>query len=351
MANYEATFIARIPAQTGPPQLVEVGPIKYTSISWMDELTRDGRVDIGVKIDSLDDAIKARLRELDRTPNELWLHRNGRRVAAGPITSYNVQNRRALTMVAPSLTGYLPYMVRDTDYTATSVDQATIVKQLVDAHQAADYGNFGIDTLIPETGVPRDLQLQAGEGKRLDTVIREMGGRENGFDYAIDPTTRRLALYNPRRGADLSDSVFIDRRNVIDAQVSLSVAAGDFATRITAASSAIDGTALTAVAANTDAEARFGRVMAPESFSNISEQTTLDDHAARLADTMSTPAFLSAPTLAPIEELEVGSIAPGDLVTYAYDVGLGAQELVRRISSITVKVGHDGKERLALVFL
>lgn len=347
---YEVAFVARIPSASGPPTLTELGPVKFSGLSWSDELGGDGRLDVATKIDSLDAPIKARLTQLDQTPNELWLYRNGTRVFAGPVTSYDVQNKRVLTMYAPGLSYYLEYMIRDTDYAQTGVDQSLIAKDLVDTYQAQSYAHFGLDTVIPGSGTFRDLSLKGAEGKTLGSIIRTMGQRENGFDLAVDPVGRRIKMYSPRRGADLSTTVVIDRRNIVLPKVMLSVAAGIFATRATVASSSTTAGNLTSSAVNSVQEARFGRVMVAQQFSDISVQSTLDDHATRLAGNLSSPSFVVAPDIAPVTGLMPGDVAPGDQVTYDYDVGLGAQTLVRRITKIQVTVKR-GKERMALTFL
>lgn len=349
MALYEATFVARIPQQTDSPQFVELGQLKHTSISWTQDLTGD-RVDVAVKIPSLTDEIKDRLLELDRTPNELWLHRDGSRVFCGPITSYSVQ-KQTITMYAPGVADYLRAMVWSDAYSATDGDQALIVRDLIDQYQAFDYGNFGIDTTgLTATGVTRDLNLLATEPRALDSIFTEMGNRDNGFDLAVDYEDRRIVMHHPRRGTDLSDIRILDRRNLTDAQLRISVAPGVFAPRIVATSSSPTGGALTSTAVDTTAEARFGRMMLAASFSNIERQATLDDHASKLVGTMASPAFVVAPTLVPVADLDVGDIGPGDTVTYDFDLGLGAQSFARRIKTVNVTI-RKAKERMGVTFL
>lgn len=350
MALYEVTFVARIPQQSTAPQLVELGQLKHTAVSWTDDLTGVGGLDVGAKIPSLAPEIKARLLELNRTPNELWLHRDGVRVFAGPITSYQIQ-KQAISMHAGGLLTYLLYMVRDTPFSTVGEDQALIARDLIDAYQALNYGNFGLDASgLTTTGIARDLTLLGTENRTLDSVIREMGNRDNGFDLSCDPTSRKLMMYTPQRGQDLTAVRIMDRRNLIDAQVMISVAPGIFAPRIVATSTDPNGASLTGSVVDSAAEARFGRVMMSQSYANISEQTTLNDHLAKSLTTMATPAFVVTPELVPIADLDVGDVNPGDTVLYDFDVGLGAQSLARRVKSITTTV-QKSKEKIGVTFL
>lgn len=349
MAHYEATFVARIPQQADSPQFVELGHLKHTGLTWVDDLAV-GRLDVACKIPSLPDEIKARLLELDRTPNELWLHRDGERVFAGPITSYQVQ-KQTVTMYAPGLLAYLQMMLWADAYTATDGDQALIVRDLLDQYQAFDYGDFGLDTTgLTATGVTRDLNLLATEPRTLDSIVREMGNRDNGFDLSVDYSSRKIMMHTPQRGTDLTDVRIVDRRNLTEAQLAISVAPGVFAPRVVATSSSPTGGALAATAVDAAAEARFGRVMLAASFSNIERQATLDDHATKLVATMGSPAFVVTPTIVPIPDLEVGDVGPGDTITYDYDIGFGAQTFERRIKSVSVTV-KKAKERMGVTFL
>jgi hypothetical protein len=350
VALYEVSFVARIPALADPPELTELGPVKFTGLGWTDELVGDGRLDIGAKVEGLDDSVKARLTELDQTPNELWLYRDGERVFAGPLVGMTIQGRKTVTLTAAGLSYYFRWMVRAIDYSAAGVDQGLIVKELVDDFQAEDYGDYGLDTTIAATGTARDLNLLGREGKTLQSVIATMGARDNGFDLSIDPFTRRVTLHAPRRGVDRSATAVIDRRNITQAQITISLAAGEFATRTVASSTTTTGDTLQASAVNSAAEAAFGRAMRAEAFSDISEQATLDDHAQQTIDQVSTPNFVASPQFVPVEGVEPGDVEPGDTITYDYDVGLGEQSFARRLAKVQTTVAR-GKERLAVTFI
>src|SRR5437868_4736511 len=125
MPTYEATLVARTPAASGQPTLVDIAPIRFMSLAWSDELEGPGRIDLSASVDDLTADAKARLVALDLYPCEIHVWRDGTRVAAGPITSWTLQSR-TITMYAPGLLYYLEYMRVTADTTFTNQPQEEI---------------------------------------------------------------------------------------------------------------------------------------------------------------------------------------------------------------------------------
>lgn len=350
-ATYTVSFVSRTPNSGASPTLSEVEGIKWTGLSYEEDLAEGGRIDVAARVDSLADDIKTRLRNPLATPNEIWVTRDDERVAAGPLTSYTIQGP-TITLYAPGLKSYLAYMLRDTDYAANGVDQALIVKALIDEYQAQSYGHFGLDTTgMVATGITRDLTLPGREGKQLASVIKTMGERENGFDISVDPESRRVTLHHPRRGTDLSTEVFLDRRNVTDPRLSVNVGPGMVASDVLATSSSADGAALTATAGTASVRTAFGRVMLAKAWTDISLQATLEDHADRFASDVATAVIsLDEQELLPVEGAGIDDFNVGDIVTYDYDAGLGAQTITPRVRTKRVMV-RKGREELAVRFV
>jgi hypothetical protein len=352
VAHYEVTLVARTPASSGTPTLEEVCGLKWSALAYEDEAGAPGRIDVGAPVRHLATAAKTRLRDLIAAPCELWIHRDGTRVAAGPLTSWTIQNQ-TITLYAPGLLGYLRYWLWDADQTFTAQDQATIVATLINTMQARTYGSFGLDTAgLTPTGVTRDLTLRAAEPRNLGDVIPQMGERDNGFELSIDPTSRRITMHTPRQGNDLSELIFFDRRNVGSAQVFASVAPGQIATDVVGTSSSTAaGTALTSAAANTAERATFGRAQLAQSWSDIRVQATLDDHTRRLADDYAAMRLSVSPQLIPVAGADVTDFDVGDQVTYSFDAGLGEITSVERVRTKQVSVsGGRAKEQLAVRF-
>ena len=344
--SYEASLVSVTYNASGPPVLAEVCGLIPTALTFRDELGLPGMCEITTEVDKIEKVGKDRLLNLAATPTELWLRRGGASlVAAGSITGYKITGRQ-ITITAPGLLAYLLYWLRDTDYAAVGLDQATIVQQLCDQWQAQAYGNDGIVTGgLTATGVTRDLTLSGRDGKYIMPVIAEMGGRNNGFDLSVDPNSRRLLMWSPRKGTDLSANVILDQRSIGTPDVSVCVAPGMLGSEVFASSSSTAGVTLTSIKSNLALRATFGRSYISRQFQDISQQTTLDDHAQRALDDASTQVVTLAPQLLPVPGFSYGDFAVGDVIAYDYDAGLGRQTMTPRVASIEVSMS-SGRELL-----
>jgi hypothetical protein len=351
-ATWEAALVAVTPASSGPPTYTELCGFQWKSLTLLEELAGPGMCTLGVEVDTIEAVGKTRLLNLAITPAELWIRRTTGPTAtsivfAGPITSCHIVDRNA-TITAPGLLAYLGYWLRDSDFTASNVDQATIVQQLVDQWQAQAYGNDGIvTTALTPTGVLRTLNLLGVDGKYIDAVVTTMGQRDNGFDLTINPTTRQLLMWSPRKGNDLTASVFLDRRSIASPDVSWTVAPGQVGSEVFASSSSDTGVTLTSIKSNPTLRATFGRAYVSRQYDDISVQATLDDYATRTITDVGAQHFTVAPKLIPVTGFGYGDFATGDLVTYDYDAGLGQQTFPIRVASIETTL-DDGRELLTV---
>lgn len=350
MVTYDVLLVRRVQASGTAPTFTALSPIKYTALTVMREIGAPGMLDVTSTVDALDATAKAALLDLSATPCEVWCYRDGELIHAGPLTNYRIRGR-AIAFSSPGLLAYVSYMVRTTAYTASATDQATIVKALIDAHQALTYGNFGLDTSsLTATGVTRDLALNASDLKHLDAVIAEMGGRANGFDLEVDPATRDLLMHSPRQGADVSATVIIDGRSIDQPQYGQSVGPGQIASDVVVSSGSATGVTLTSSASDAGVRATFGRAMLTASFSDVSVQATLDEHATRLRDDNNQPLHTIATNLLAVPNFEYGDFGPGDIVTYEYDAGLGLQSFTPRVRRLAVSM-NAGTERFTVEFV
>lgn len=346
-------------AASGPPSFNEVCGLTWTALTLLEELGAPGLCTLDAPLNEIEPVGKARLRDLTVGPCELWVRRTTYTTAgvastsivfAGPVTGCRLANR-VLTIVAPGLLAYLQYWLRDSDYTASSVDQATIVQTLVDNWQAQAFGHRGIGTTtLTPTGVNRDLTLSGRDGKYIMPVITEMGGRNNGFDLTVDANTRALTMWSPRKGNDLRAQVFLDSRSIGVPELAWSVAPGSIGSEVFASSSSTAAATLTSIKSNTALRATFGRSYVSRSYQDISVQATLDDYAQRVADDMATQVFTVSPTVLPVLGFATGDFSTGDLITYDYDAGLGQQTFPCRLASIETTV-TPGREMLKVGIL
>lgn len=365
--TYEASIVAVTPQPTGSPTFVEIAAVIPTGLTIVDDLGAPGGCSISAKVTSLEAAAKARLATYTTPtplPCELWVRRGTTAlVFAGPITGYTIQNK-TITLTAPGLLAYLLYWLADvnvlstlnagtpaTEFAFTGIDQALIVQRLCDAWQAQLYGHDGIVTTgLAATGITRDLTISSRDGKLIMPLIQEMGVRSNGFDLSVDPNTRALTMWSPRKGTDRSTgpaAVILDQRSIGEPNLSCTVAPGSIGSEVFASSSSTQGVSLTSIKSNLALRASFGRSYVTRAFQDISVQATLDDHAQRAADDNATAAVTLAPTLLPVPGFAYGDFATGDTIAYDYDAGLGRQTMTPRVQSIAMSP-DSGRELLTV---
>lgn len=347
MAVYDVELVRRIPQTSGSPTLTSIAGLRTASLVWTRECGAAGSLEIGSTVDDLDPVAAAALLDLSVTPCELWLRRDGTIVFAGPITGYEIR-QRALSLHASGLLYYLSFMRRVADYAAFQ-DLASTVAAIVDTWQAQTFGHFGLDTThLTPTGTTTTVALIGSQQRDLPTIITELGQRANGFDLEVDPVSRRLVLYPPRKGTDLSASVILDGRSIAAPDYRQSVAAGQIASEAYG-SGGVSGGTLTAPASNTTLRSTFGRTAVAGSFQNVDNLTTLGDQTARLLDNFDQPLQSTQPGLLAVPEFAYGSFDTGDIITYSYDAGLGVQTFSVRVHTIAIDT-NSGDERFALTF-
>lgn len=350
MTSYDLVAVARTPQAAGPPVLTELDPIVAPTITWTRRLRGVDSLAFSCVPERLESSLRSRLLNVALNPTEVWLYRDGVLVAAGFVAGHQNQGG-TLSVTAPGLLGYLAFMVVHTDLTYTGIDQTLIGKDLVDQWQSLSYGNFGIDTSgVTASGVTRDRTYRVAEQHQVLQRLNELGAAADGFDVDLDPATRELLLTYPQQGTDLSAAVVLDGRNITDAGVVVSIAAGDLASEAYGTGGSADAAAITSVQSNTTLRAAFGRCAVSGSFDGVTQQTTLDQHTLAMLDARDQQLFVPGPGLVPVADADVGSFDIGDQVTYAFDAGLGEQSGVFRVSELVTSVDADSRESMAVRF-
>jgi hypothetical protein len=156
-------------------------------------------------------------------------------------------------------------------------------------------------------------------------------------------------MFAASRGSDLSASVVLDRRGVVDPGVAVSKAAGGFASTVFASSSG--DTVLTSTATDTTLRQSFGYWGHAETFDSVTVQGTLDDHADRMLADRNRAMFVPSPTVIPVSGSSPVAFDPGDTIEFSYDFGVGLVTVQRRVLRKTVSVGEEGQEDLGVSFL
>lgn len=353
--TWEAVVVAITPQAASSPTLTPLGQLPWSTLTTRDELAGEGLATVVSQIDRIDPAIRTRLLDLSQTPAELWIYRNGGSqtgpVFAGPITGCSITDR-TVTITAPGLLAYLRYWLRDSDYTGDGLDIATIVKNLVDQWQAQSYGNDGIDTsgVIATGATVLSFSVAGRDGKYLNTILTELGQRDAGFDMAVDPSSRKLMLWAPRKGSNLTTSTVLDWRSIAKVSLQWTIGPGVTGSEVFGTASSSSGPSLQSIRSNTTLRATFGRSYVTKAFTNIADQSALDAAATRAATDLSTQHFSFSHELLPVQGFGYGDFATGDIIRYSYDAGLGLQEFDMRIASIETTVNGQN-ERLKVGML
>jgi hypothetical protein len=353
--KYEMVCVARIPQPQSPPLFFDVDPISWTGLSYTQQLNGADYLTAGVSVSSLTSPILQRLDKLGQQATEIWLYRNGQLVFTGPWFGWQVQGE-TLTLTAKSTLGYLDMMMVNADMVLKNKDQFAIGKALVDQWQALDYGNFGIDTSgITQSGVLRDATYLRNELNIVGQRLSELGKRDNGFDFGVDPITRRLNFYYPQRGVDRStgeDAVIFDARNVTNTNVICSAAPKDLASEAYGVGTSAGSTsgALFSLKSNLDMRAQYGRTAVGTSFNDVSEQDTLDSHTQALVDARSEPLLIPGPNVRVTPDSDISSYDVGDTVAYQLHAKLGVTGYYR-LKSRQITVSDKGKEDVTPTFV
>jgi hypothetical protein len=350
--GYELVAVGRVPQLSGPPAFVEVDPIAWKGLSYVDELSKPQQLNASCSIGSLTDPVIRRLRALHELPTELWLYRNGALVFAGPWLGWSIQGE-TLTMQATGLLGYLRYMIVTTDIVFSQVDQFTIVQTLIDSWQDQPYGDFGLDTsTITSSGMLRDATYKQTELHNIGQRIDELRKRENGFDIDVDPNTRAVRLWYPQQGTDRStgeSAIVFDSLNVTTSTVLCSAAPGDLASDAFGTGTG-SGDPLYSTYSDPEILVKFGKTGVTGTFDGVSVQATLDDHVMGLQTARNAALLVPGPGVRSTVDADLTAYDVGDTVSYELHAQLGIDGTFR-LRKRTVTVSDTGVEKAALEFV
>lgn len=355
MATFTASLVARVPALSGPPALVEVDRLVFDQLSYVDELNRPGSATVGCPIRSMSDAVKERLAALAVFPSEAWVYQDAALVWAGEVQTVGLRDQ-TVELGCAGLLGYTWRMGVTSDLTFTGADQFAIAAGLVNHWQTQGHGHYGIDTsAVGTSAVLRDRTYLRDELHNIGQRLQELGEVIDGFDMHVDPATRDLVLSYPRRGVDLTASVFFDERNVDSAAVALSAGPEDLATdgsfTGTREGATGENTLTYAARSNAALRASYGRSWVGQNFHNVTVTETVEGHGDAWMQARAGVFFQPGVTVVPRVGADVGDFGPGDTVSYSYDAGLGLQSGTYRLAKVTVTVQSNGDQRIATEFV
>ena len=150
--------------------------------------------------------------------HEAVVSRNKAIVWRGPILTANetdTKQKREVTFGAEGLYAYTRRMHVTTtiDHTSEGAgpsDLAVIARALIDHHQNKGGGDFGIDTSGSETTRNGERVYYSWERKNIYEALHQLSNVDDGFDFAIDPASRRFIAYYPQQGTRQNDLIWED---------------------------------------------------------------------------------------------------------------------------------------------
>lgn len=353
--QYEMVVVRRVQQQTGPPTFIEVDALNWSGLSYTESLSKSEILAAGANISSISPAIVSIMDDLAHKTCEIWVSRNGARVFAGPWVAFQVQGETA-TFNAKGPLAYLERMGVMQDTVFSQIDQFVIAKQLIDAFQSLDYGNYGIDTSnIGVSGVLRDATYLLKEGNLLSTVLTNLGARLNGFDFSIDPITKKLQFYYPTRGVDRSSgegAIIFDSRNVNNTNIICTAGPQDLATEgiaIGTASGSTDGSVI-GIKSNLELRSQFGRSVIFQSFNGVSDQATIDAYGQGLIDARGQALLVPGPDAWVTPDADLTMYDVGDTVQYQLHQLLNVRGNYR-LATRQVTAQNNGQEKVSVGFV
>lgn len=358
MADYSVIIVSRTPLEEGDnpgATFVELGPVVDPSnLTWTNKLNREQELSFACDPTKLQDDIKTRLRDLYNHPCEVWVYRDDELVFVGPLVAYTASGN-LLKIQAKGLLYYFRYLdtrwMGYSDGWAWVEDKYDQIRRLV-RELYTNWQYYSVFHGIQHDLFNPDRELHGetmtvvwgdNQEKTAYDLIIDIA-EQGGFDFDIDLKTRRFLFWSPR-GSDLSNTVFMDSRNIDEYEVFVSVGAEDVANTIhvwgksqTARYSVMEGAP--------DPE-NFGTVhrgvtVDHDQNLDVIAQTYHDAHAKQLVRPGGSflPVVGAGPT-----DFDVG-----DSITFSYDFGLGPFTGVYRVVTKKVDVDDLGQESISVEF-
>lgn len=234
----------------------------------------------------------------------------------------------------------------------TSIDQALIVKDIVDTAQAISGGDMLIDTsAITAVGVLRNRTYYDYTRKNVGEAIEQLSDVRNGFDYAIRPAlvagvlTRQMTVTYPNTGRHTV--IVLDAGSNMD----LLSASSDATTMTTVQHVKGEGDgsdALLTTATNATLLNVYPMVESLYVASGVTRSDTMNEFAQRGLDLGKQPVVIPTVQLDGGVEPHIGSYVTGDQVRVRASYGLLNIDDTYRITSWGVSVSQVGSENVNL---
>lgn len=301
----------------------------------------------------------------------LYIERDGTLLWGGIIWARRPDPAaKTLELVGAEFWSYFQrrYITNALSYTA--VDQFHIAQDLVGYAQGAqvDYADSGAATYpkpggditvsvgSETSGVTRDRSWGKNERKEIGEAIEQLASVFDGFDFAVEVTydagvrTRTFATYYPRRGSPYPSSglVFELGKNIVDYKWPED--GTRFATAVlTNGAGENDAMVASSATATDKIDAGYPLIETTTVYKDVTEQGTLDSHAAGdLAARSSMPGPPSITIRGDVDPV-LGSWRVGDQCQIRIDDEWKPEYVgIHRIIAATVRPGDGGQEEVSL---
>lgn len=355
MPYYQVSAWSRVQTETTVPTFAEIGPVLVTGgeegagLAWSRELFSDGSITAATTPTKMPSSVAERLRDMVGKPMELALHRDGILVMRGPLVAWQIEGS-SLILNARGLLYYLRYMTLTTDEDYDD-NQILIAKDLIDMHQAKDWGNFGlVTTSMTAAGEDKVRTYKASELINVNDEIRELGESDDGFEISVSSATRIISCHNPQKGTDKSLTVALDARGIVSPSFSDSVGAGQFGTGTIVSGIVADADALTSEFIDISQET-FGLAYVAHSSLGVPNATELAAVAGRTSNIARKSVFIPPHNFWSMQGASVDDFDVGDTITVEYDAGFGSMTYVGRVKNQFISVQEGGQDKLTVEFI
>lgn len=145
--------------------------------------------------------------------HEAVVVRNRAVVWRGPVLTAqetDTDTERKVSFGGEGLFAYMRRWFLTSTISVTNTDLAAIARSLIDHHQDKAGGDFGLDTSGSEATRNGDRTYYGWERKNIYDAICQLAEVDNGFDFHIDPETRRFVAHYPMQGGRKPDLVWAD---------------------------------------------------------------------------------------------------------------------------------------------
>lgn len=189
--------------------------LPLTGVSFGKELNTSGSFAGSLLLSDLREEVYSIAANTTPGRTALYVDRSGTIVWGGIVwgRSYSGPDQR-MQFQAREFESYFEKRRILTTYTASSVDQLTVAKALVDQVQAVASGNIGITVPAVTSGVTISKTYNYWDQKPLAEALYELSRADNGFDWNIDVSydssfniVKTLDLAYPRRGSLYADAL------------------------------------------------------------------------------------------------------------------------------------------------